>query len=69
MRKEKVFQKERENLLKHITAVEQNDFFKNKENVTDKHYRNNYKLGNKLHVPNFPRTKKYLMTLNHTLTL
>ena len=67
---EKVVQKERENLLKHIRSIEWKDYFKNKETPSDKEY--DYNLSNKLSIPNFSRpdrseiskdTKSYIQNI------
>ena len=69
----RVIQKEKENLLKHIRTIEWKDVFMNKDD-SDNLYQNCYKLSNKLSVPNFSRpeeteisknTKSYIQVINN----
>ena len=57
----RVVQKERENLLKHIRALEWKDFFENKENVEDDI---NYNISSKLNVPKFSRPENNELSKN-----
>ena len=47
--------KERENLLRHIRALEWKDFFENKENLVNDF---DYNISDKLNVPKFSRPEK-----------